>query len=186
MDSGTGSRGTSSVASALASGATSPSTVASPVNPKAVGLLEAAAPMVIVQQFIDDNKEKGMPVNQKVADLKRKQEEIKAARKKVTKELKNDERKRARLRAKATQLSAEDLVQALALLADGCLLLSRRARCFWQHPCPPKPHMAFLRDVFFLSERVLVWHVPLFFLARYLIACTIHTQTQIQTQRIRP
>ena len=117
MASESASPGTPSVASALASGTTSPSIGASPVNPKSVGLLEEAVPMVIVQQFIQDNKEKGMPVNQKVADLKRKQEEIKAERKKVMKELKNEERKRARLRAKAKQLSAEDLVQVLALRA---------------------------------------------------------------------
>lgn len=118
MASESASRGTSSVASALASGNTSPSIVASPAtNPKSVGLLEEAVPMVIVQQFIQDNKEKGMPVNQQVADLKKKQEDIKAERKKVTKELKNEERKRARLRAKAKQLSAEDLVQVLALRA---------------------------------------------------------------------
>ena len=118
MASESASRGTSSVASALASGNTSPSIVASPAtNPKSVGLLEEAVPMVIVQQFIQDNKEKGMPANQKVADLKKKQEDIKAERKKVTKELKNEERKRARLRAKAKQLSAEDLVQVLALRA---------------------------------------------------------------------
>ena len=117
MASESASHGTSSVASALASGTTSPSIVASAANPKSVGLLEEAVPMVIVQQFIQDNKEKGMPVNQKVADLKRKQEEIKAEWKKVMKELKNEERKRARLRAKAKQLSAEDLVQVLALRA---------------------------------------------------------------------
>ena len=118
MASESASRGTSSVASALASGNTSPSIVASPAtNPKSVGLLEEAVPMVIVQQFIQDNKEKGMPVNQNVADLKKKAEEIKAEKKKVTKELKNEERKRARLRAKAKQLSAEDLVQVLALRA---------------------------------------------------------------------
>ena len=117
MASESASHGTSSVASALVAGTTSPSIVASPANPKYVGLLEEAVPMVIVQQFIQDNKEKGMPLNQKVADLKRKQEEIKAERKKVTKELKDEERKRARLRAKAKQLSAEDLVQVLALRA---------------------------------------------------------------------
>ena len=112
MASESASPGTPSVASALASGTTSPSIGASPVNPKSAGLLEEAVPMVIVQQFIQDNEEKGMPVNQTEADLQRKQEEIK-----VTKELKNEERKRARLRAKAKQLSAEDLVQVLALRA---------------------------------------------------------------------
>ena len=117
MASESASHGTSSVASALASGATSPSNVASAANPKSVGLLEEAVPMVIVQQFIQDNKEKGIPGNQKVADLKKKAEEIKAERKQVAKELKNEERKRSRLRAKAKQLSAEDLVQVLALRA---------------------------------------------------------------------
>ena len=73
--------------------------------------------MVIVQQFIEDNKEKGMPVNQKMSDLKKKREEIKAEAKKFTKELRNEERKRSRLKSRATKLSAEDLVQVLALRA---------------------------------------------------------------------
>ena len=108
----------SAIASALASGATSPAQSGLGVNPKSTGLLEEAVPMVIVQQFIEDNKEKGMPVNQKMADLKKQAEEIKIEKKRVAKELKNEERKRQRLRAKAKQLSAEDLVQVLALRAS--------------------------------------------------------------------
>ena len=110
--------GTSAIASALASGATSPAQGGATVNPKSTGLLESAVPMVIVQQFIEDNKEKGMPVNQKMADLKRKQDAIKAEKAKVTKELKNEERKRSRLRSRAKMLSAEDLVSVLALRAQ--------------------------------------------------------------------
>ena len=118
MDAEGHSTSTSAIASALASGITSPAMDLVPVNPKSAGLLEGAVPMVIVQEFIEDNKEKGKPVNQKLADLKKKQEAIKVEKKKVTKELRNEERKRARLRARAKQLSAEDLVQVLALRAQ--------------------------------------------------------------------
>ena len=61
MDAEGHSTSTSGIASALASGTTSPATGLVPVNPKSGGLLEAAVPMVIVQQFIEDNKERGMP-----------------------------------------------------------------------------------------------------------------------------
>ena len=118
MDEESSSTAPSAITSALASGATSPAQTGAVVNPKSTGLLEEAVPMVIVQQFIEDNKEKGMPVNQKMADLKRKQDAIKAEKAKITKELKNEERKRKRLRQRAKQLSAEDLVSVLALRAQ--------------------------------------------------------------------
>ena len=111
---------TSPVVSPVASALNSPddSPVVSPVkNPKALGLSEEAVPMVMVQQFIQDNKEKGLPSNQKVADLKRKKEAIAAERKKVALQLLNEERKRRRLKSRAKQLSAEDLVQVLAIRA---------------------------------------------------------------------
>ena len=73
--------------------------------------------MVIVQEFIEDNKEKGMPVNQKVADLKKKQEAIKAEKKLVTKKLKNKERTLSWLRARAKRLSSETLAQVLDIRA---------------------------------------------------------------------
>ena len=118
MDEESSSTAPSAITSALASGATSPAQTGAVVNPKSTGLLEEAVPMVIVQQFIEDNKEKGMPVNQKMADLKRKQDAIKAEKAKITKELKNEERKRSRLRSRAKMLSAEDLVSVLALRAQ--------------------------------------------------------------------
>ena len=118
MDQESSSTGPSAIASALASGATSPVQAGVHVNPKSTGLLEAAVPLAIVQQYIEDNKEKGMPGNQNMADLKRKQDQIKAEKAKITKELKNEERKRTRLRQRAKQLSAEDLVQVLALRAQ--------------------------------------------------------------------
>ena len=93
--------------------------------------------MAIVQQFIEDNKEKGMPVNQKMADLKKKAEEIKTEKKRVAKELKHEERKRQRLRAKAKQLSAEDLVQVLALRATASA--SRKAKTNPVATAPPAP-----------------------------------------------
>ena len=78
-----------------------------------------------------------MPVNQQMADLKTTNEEIKGGNKRVAKELKNEERKRQRLRAKAKQLSADDLVQVLALRATAST--SRKAK---QNPvatAPPAP-----------------------------------------------
>ena len=89
--------------SALSSPVSSPRTASVAVTDKGIGLLEESVPMVIVQQFIEDNKEKGMPVNQKVADLKKKREEIKVERKKVVMELRNEERKRSRLKSRATK-----------------------------------------------------------------------------------
>ena len=59
MDEETSSTAPSPITSALASGATSPAQTGAVVNPKSTGLLEEAVPMVIVQQFIEDNKEKG-------------------------------------------------------------------------------------------------------------------------------
>ena len=117
MDAEGHSTSTSAIASALASGITSTAMGLVPVNSKSAGLLEAAVPMVIVQEFIEDNKEKGMPVNQKVADLKKKQEAIKAEKKLVTKKLKNKERTLSCLRARAKRLSSETLAQVLDIRA---------------------------------------------------------------------
>ena len=107
----------SPLASALSLSVSSPKAATASVTDNGIGLLEESVPMVIVQQFIVDNKEKGMPVNQKMADLKKKREEIKAGRKKVVMELCNEEKKRSRLTSRAKKLSAEDLVQVLALRA---------------------------------------------------------------------
>ena len=49
MDDESHSTGTSAVASALASGATSPAEGVVPVNPKSAGLLESAVPMENVE-----------------------------------------------------------------------------------------------------------------------------------------
>ena len=59
----------SPLVSALSSSASSPRADTIVVTDKGLGLLEEAVPMVIAQQFIDENKEKGMLANQKVADL---------------------------------------------------------------------------------------------------------------------
>ena len=135
MDEESVSTSPSAIASALASGATSPAQSGLGVNPKSTGLLEEAVPMVIVQQFIEDNKEKGMPVNQKMADLKRKQDAIKAEKAKITKELKNEERKRTRLRQRAKMLSAEDLVSVLALRAQASATKKeKKTQLNLQHP----------------------------------------------------
>ena len=61
----------SPVAAALALGNVPTSIVSSSSNPKAHDILEEPVPMAIVQQFIEDNKEKGMPVNQQLADFKK-------------------------------------------------------------------------------------------------------------------
>ena len=53
----------SPVAAALALEASPSRMVSSSSNPKAHDLMEESVPMAIVQQFIEDNKEKGMPVN---------------------------------------------------------------------------------------------------------------------------
>ena len=127
----------SPVAAALALEASPSRMVSSSSNPKAHDLMEESVPMAIVQQFIEDNKEKGMPVNQHMADLKKKAEEIKIEKKRVAKELKNEERKRQRLRAKAKQLSAEDLVQVLALRASASA--SRKAKKDPVATPPPAP-----------------------------------------------
>ena len=61
----------SPVAAALALEASPSRMVSSSSNPKAHDVMEESVPMAIVQQFIEDNKEKGMPVNQHMADLKK-------------------------------------------------------------------------------------------------------------------
>ena len=52
-----------------------------------------------------------------MADLKEKKA-FEAEKKAITKELKNEERKRSRLRDRAKKLSGEDLVQVLAIRAS--------------------------------------------------------------------
>ena len=108
----------SPVASALSSSISSPRGSKITPDDKACDLLQESVPMVIVQQFIQDNKEKGMPVMQHLADVKKTQADIKAERKQVAMELRNEERKRSRLKTKANKWSAEDLVQVLALRAS--------------------------------------------------------------------
>ena len=58
----------SPVAAALALGDSPSSIVSSSSNPKAHDIMEDSVPMAVVQQFIEDNKEKGMPVNQNMTD----------------------------------------------------------------------------------------------------------------------
>ena len=67
----------SPLVSALSSSASSPRSPTIAVTDKELGILEEHVPMVIVQQFIDDNKEKGTPTNTRVADLKKKRDAIK-------------------------------------------------------------------------------------------------------------
>ena len=52
-----------------------------------------------------------------IAKLKAEQKALKAEKKRVAKELKNQEKKRARLKTKAKQLTDEDLLQVLNLRA---------------------------------------------------------------------
>lgn len=131
----------SPVAAALALGHV-PSTI---VSSSSNDIVDHAVPMAVVQQFIEDNKEKGMPVNQKMADLKKQAEAIKTEKKRVAKELKNEERKRQRLRAKAKQLSAEDLVQVLALRATASA--KSKAKASAKAKSAPSPISATSEDV---------------------------------------
>ena len=117
----------SPLVSALSSSASSPRSPTIAVSDKALGILDEHVPMVVVQQFIDANKEKGTPTNARVADLKKKRDVIKAERKKISMELRNEERKRSRLKSRAKKLTAEDLVQVIALRAQAASNKKRKA-----------------------------------------------------------
>ena len=54
-------------------------------------------------------------INERIADLKKLQQEQKATRQRVAKELRNEERKRRRLKERAKQLTDEDLLAVLCL-----------------------------------------------------------------------
>ena len=117
----------SPLVSALSSSASSPRSPTIAVSDKELGILDEHVPMVVVQQFIDANKEKGTPTNARVADLKKKRDAIKAERKKISMELRNEERKRSRLKSRAKKLTAEDLVQVIALRAQAASNKKRKA-----------------------------------------------------------
>ncbi len=53
-----------------------------------------------------------------IARLKREQDEVRASRKRVTKELKNAQKRKQRLKKRAKQLSDTDLVSVLQLRAS--------------------------------------------------------------------
>ena len=71
----------------------------------------------LVDAFVKKNKRVDVPA-QKMADLKAQREKLKAEKKAVQRDLKNEIRKRARLKSKAKKLSAVELVQVLALRAQ--------------------------------------------------------------------
>lgn len=73
-------------------------------NAIAAGAIAAAGP-----QF--------SPLLAGIARLKEEQKALKAEKKRIQKELRNQEKKRARLRSKAKQLTDEDLLQVLNLRA---------------------------------------------------------------------
>ena len=54
-------------------------------------------------------------INERISELKKQQQEQKAMRARLAKELRNEERKRRRLKEKARQLTDEDLVAVLCL-----------------------------------------------------------------------
>ena len=60
-------------------------------------------------------RSRGSSINERIAELKRLQQEQKATRQRVAKELRNEERKRRRLKERARQLTDEDLVAVLCL-----------------------------------------------------------------------
>jgi len=72
----------SPLVSALSSSASSPRSPTIAVSDKELGIFDEHVPMVVVQQFIDANKEKGTPTNARVADLKKMRDAIKAERNK--------------------------------------------------------------------------------------------------------
>ena len=57
----------------------------------------------------------GSSINERIAELKKQQQEQKATRQRVAKELRNEERKRRRLKERAKQLTDEDLLAVLCL-----------------------------------------------------------------------
>ena len=71
----------------------------------------------LVDAFVKKNKRADVPA-QKMAELKAQREKLKAEKKAVQRDLKNEIRKRARLKSKAKKLSAVELVQVLALRAQ--------------------------------------------------------------------
>ena len=58
------------------------------------------------------------PLNRNIERLKQEQQELKAAKKRLQKELRNTERKRKRLRDRARQLTDEDLVSVLQMRGE--------------------------------------------------------------------
>ena len=71
----------------------------------------------LVDAFVKKNKRADVPA-QKMAELKAQREKLKAEKKAVQRDLKNEIRKWARLKSKAKKLSAVELVQVLALRAQ--------------------------------------------------------------------
>ena len=67
--------------------------------------------------FVKKNQRADLPA-QKMAELKAQREKLKAERKVVQRSLENEVRKRAKLKAKAKQLSAVELVHVLSLRAQ--------------------------------------------------------------------
>ena len=92
-----------------------PSTPAVAVEDKELEMDEELGSLV--DAFVKKNKRADLPA-QKMAELKVQREKLKAEKKVVQRDLKNEIRKRARLKAKAKKLTAVELVQVLSLRAQ--------------------------------------------------------------------
>ena len=102
-----------------------PTTGSSSSSPSvsAISLALASGPLTekdeadFMEAFVQKHKKTDKP-GLKMAELKAEREKLKIERRKVQKEMKNEIRKRQRLRSKAKKLSAEELVQVLSFRAQ--------------------------------------------------------------------
>ena len=72
----------------------------------------------LMEAFVQKHKRYDLP-DLKMAELKEQREQVKNEKRRVQKEMKNEIRKRHRLKSKAKKLTVDELVQVLALRAQG-------------------------------------------------------------------
>ena len=78
----------------------------------------AAAGVTPSTQLVEAAKKAGHDILGSIAELRRQQAELRAQRKKVAKKLKNEEKRRSRLRRRAWQLSDSDLAALLRMRSE--------------------------------------------------------------------
>ena len=101
-------------------------TTAAETNPEksALALALSGAPSVkkdveeLMEAFVQKHKRADLPAL-KMAELKEQHDKLKNEKRKVQKEIKNEVRKRQRLKSKAKKFTADELVQVSALRAQG-------------------------------------------------------------------